>query len=373
MANFRTLFRGVVASLFLFSIATAWPQARPYPGADEPAVYQRLLKTINAIPIIDNHGHPGYSDDADVDQQTAPPGASETLRESAENPELVAAAKALFNYPYSDLSAEHAKWLVQKKAELKKQLGQQYFDRVLDKLNIETALANRAAMADYLNPKRFRWVFFCDGFLFPFDGTQYAAQNPDIATFVPEMHRTLERYMEGAGITKLPDDFDGYLQLVNQLMEKQKQKGGIAIKFEIAYLRPLLFSDPPKEQAAELYARYHNGGSPTVSEYHLFQDYVFRYVITEAGQLHLPVHIHSSVGIGNYFNVTGGDPMNLENILRDPRYTNTTFVLLHGGYPFEKQAIWLGALKNVYLDSSFMELFAYPSDFKRILNNWISV
>ena len=40
--------------------------------------------------------------------------------------------------------------------------------------------------------------------------------------------------------------------------------------------------------------------------------------------------------------------MNLENILRDPRYADTIFVLIHGGYPLEREAIWLAAVKNVY-------------------------
>jgi len=29
-------------------------------------------------------------------------------------------------------------------------------------MNIETCLANRVALAAYLNPKRFHWVFFVD-------------------------------------------------------------------------------------------------------------------------------------------------------------------------------------------------------------------
>ena len=54
-----------------------------------------------------------------------------------------------------DLSLEHAKWLVNKKAELKKKEGVAYFSNLLDKLKIEQGVANRAMMADYLDPKRF--------------------------------------------------------------------------------------------------------------------------------------------------------------------------------------------------------------------------
>ncbi len=120
----------------------AHTQARPLPGTDVPQIYNRLLPQIEKIPAFDHHAHPGFFDDADVDAMAAPPG-SAALRERDTNPELVAAAKALFGYPYNDLSPEHAKWLVQKKAELKKSRGNQYFSDLLDKLNIERGVANR--------------------------------------------------------------------------------------------------------------------------------------------------------------------------------------------------------------------------------------
>jgi uncharacterized protein len=63
--------------------------------------------------------------------------------------------------------------------------------------------------------------------------------------------------------------------------------------------------------------------------------------------------------------------MRLENILRDPRYAGTTFVLIHGGYPLEREAIWLAAVKNVYLDSSLMEVVMYPAAFKDSLRQWL--
>jgi len=105
-------------AMSLSCLATA--QARPFPGPDVPQIYQRLLPQIEKIPAFDHHAHPGFADDPDVDAMAAPPDASEALRTRDDNPELVAAAKALFGYPYADLSPAHANWLVAKKAELKK-------------------------------------------------------------------------------------------------------------------------------------------------------------------------------------------------------------------------------------------------------------
>lgn len=349
---------------------SALGQARPFAGPDVQQIYQRLLPQVEKIAIFDHHAHPGFPDDSDVDAMASPPG-SAALRERDSNPELVAASKALFGYPYSDMSPEHSKWLVQKKAELKKKQGDAYFSNLLDKLNIERSVANRAMMADYLDRKRFLWVFFVDSFMWPFDNQREQARNPDEQVYIPLQEKMLHRFMRQEQLPKLPADFNAYLAFVTKTIEDNKKNGGIGMKFEVAYFRPAIFGDPTKEEADDIYARFAGGGIPSDKEYTTFQDYVFRYLVREGGRLHLPVHIHTAVGIGDYFNLSKGNVMNLENILRDPRYSSTTFVLLHGGYPLEREAIWLAAVKNVYLDSSFMEIVMYPSEFKHSLKEWL--
>jgi uncharacterized protein len=340
-------------------------------GAEVKRVYGRLLEQIRKIPIFDTHAHPGFVDDPDVDAMTSPPGA-EALRTRADNPELVAAAKALFGYPYADLGKEHAKWLADKKKSLKGP-GQAYFNNILDKVGIDQSVANRVAMAPYLDPKRFRWVPFADSFLFPFDNGGMIARNPDQQVFIPMQEKKLKREMQGASIAGLPDALDGYLAFIRRTLADEKKAGAIAIKFEAAYFRSLRFGDPLKENAAAIYAKYKTGGQPEMAEYTAFQDYIFRYLLQEAGRLKLPVHIHTAVGVGDYFSLDRGNVLNLENILRDPRYTQVTFVLIHGGYPRDREAIWLAARQNVYLDSSFMELLLYPSEFAHVLKRWFEI
>jgi uncharacterized protein len=362
--------KSLIATLVL--IPSVFAQSRPMATPEQiHTLYTQLLPKIEKIPIFDHHAHPGFPDDTDVDAMASPPG-SAPLRERDTNPELVAAAKALFNFPYADLTPEHAKWLVNKKSELKKSQGTAYFSNLLDKLNIEQGVANRAMMADYLDPKRFVWVFFVDSFMWPFDNQKESARNADQAVYMPLQEKMLHRWMEQERLQKLPASFDDYLKFITQALEdNQKNKGGIAMKFEVAYFRPTRFSDPTREQVEEIYKRYASGGVPEEQEYRTFQDYIFRYLVREGGRLHLPVHIHSAVGVGDYFNITESNVMNLENILRDPRYAETTFVLIHGGYPLEREAIWLAAVKNVYMDSSLMEVVMYPAAFKDSLKQWL--
>ncbi len=354
----------------LSSFASA--QARPLPGADVQQIYQRLLPQIEKIPAFDHHAHPGFADDPDVDAMAAPPDFSEALRTRDDNPELIVAAKALFGYPYDDLSPEHSKWLVAKKAELKKQYaGTAYFNMILDKINTESSVANRAMMPDYLDPKRFPWVFFADSFMWPFNNERETGRNPDEGVYIPLQEKMLHRWMQQERVSKLPAQFDEYLNFIVRTLEDNSKNGGIAMKFEVAYFRPTTFSDPTRDQAEDIYQGYVSGGIPSEKDYRTFQDYIFRFLVIQGGKLHLPVHIHTAVGIGDYFNLSQSNIMNLESVLRDPRYHSTTFVMIHGGYPLEREAIWLAAMKNVYLDSSFGELAQYPSAFKDTLKMWL--
>ena len=226
-------------------------------------------------------------------------------------------------------------------------------------------------LADYLDPKRFVWVFFADAFMWPFDNQHERSRNPDEEVYIPLQDKMLRRWMQQEGVSKLPASFSDYLTFVTRTLEENQKRGAIAEKFEIAYFRSAKFSDPSREEAETIYKKYAAGGVPAEPEYRIFQDYIFRYLVREGGRLHLPVHIHSAVGIGDYFNLSEGNVFNLENILRDPRYASTVFVMIHGGYPYEREAIWLAAAKNVYLDSSLMEIVMYPSELRSSLKVWL--
>ncbi|HVS88824.1 MAG TPA: amidohydrolase family protein [Candidatus Acidoferrum sp.] len=348
-------------------------QARPLPGKDVNAIYDRLLPPIEKIPIVDMHAHPGYWDDTDVDAMAVTTTELDPARSRPTNAEWAAAAKALFGYPYSDLLPEHARWLDEKDDELRKQWGKEYLSKILDKVGIQVSVANRVAM-DYLeNNPRFRFVFFVDPFMFPFNN-QKLAISPDRAVYFPIQEKALQRYLQQVGVSRLPDDFTGYEAAMHRKLEQDKEHGAVALKFEAPYFRSLVnITDPPREQAEVIYNKYHAGGVPTADEYRVFQDYIFRSLIAQAGPLHLEVHIHSAVGSGNYYHLTEGNAMDLENILRDPRYKDTIFVMIHGGFPYTEQSIWLAALPNVYLDTSEFNLLIYPAQYSRILKEWFEI
>src|SRR5260370_13025300 len=183
----RKLSRIAFASTAVLAMAgSARPQAKPLASAqDVQKIYDHLLPQIDRIPIYDNHSHATFPDDSDMDAQAAPPHESSVLRLRDTNPEFVAGAKALFSYPYHDFLPEHAKWLADKEKAAEAAGGTAYWDSTPDKLTIETYLANRVALAPYLNPKRFHWVFFGDSFRFPLDNRDQTAKNPTMAVNIP--------------------------------------------------------------------------------------------------------------------------------------------------------------------------------------------
>jgi hypothetical protein len=353
--------------------ATLVAQSRPLVAPAAAAIYERLLPQISRIKLFDHHAHPAFPDDADVDIAPPPPG-STPLRLREDNPETSAAARVLFGFPFGDMKGAHGKWLVDRKAALKRRRpGAAYFNDILDRLGIETSMANRVAMADYLDSARFKWVFFVDCFMFPFDNAALV-RNPDLAVYMPLQTKLLQRYAQQVGMpSPLPATFADYLSFLRRTLEENKRRGGVAIKFEAAYFRSLAFGDPGGEIVEPIYRKYRGGGVPTLDEYTLFQDFIFRHLIVVASELTLPVHIHTSAGGGDYFNLRGVNVLNLEPVLRDPKHRLTTFVLIHGGYPFDRQAIFLASMKNVYLDSSATELMLYPTEFKNVLRRWLEI
>jgi uncharacterized protein len=373
ICNCRAAYVAVFISQLFALPGLACAQSQPLLRCDVSAVYAELRTEIAKIKVFDNHGHPGYPGDNEVDAMSLPPTSSFPFRLREDNPEFVAASRALFGYRYSDFSPEHVSSLVAEKKRLRESLGRGYFSRILDEVGIETAVANRASMPDYLDPARFRWVFFADAFLFPLNNHELAAKNPDLQLNFPLEEKLLHRYLAQAGFERFPADLSGYLGFVSRVLEINRKTGAVGIKFEVAYFRPLFFSDPLQERAAAIYSKYLHGEAPPESEYRQLQDFIFRYLLGEAARLKLPVQIHTAVGGGDYFNLSGGNVMNLENILRDPRYDGVTFVLLHGGFPFEREAIWLAARKNVYFDSSLMGVFLYPGPFKTVLRQWLEL
>ena len=81
--------------------------------------------------------------------------------------------------------------------------------------------------------------------------------------------------------------------------------------------------------------------------------------------------IHTGGGCGHFFNLNGANPLRLESVLNDPALRKTTFVLVHGGYPFVKETEFLLEKPNVYADFSAQTFLLTPQALSRVLRDWL--
>ncbi len=364
----------VVLALLAFSLSISCEG----PRRSNLYVDSSIESELAQISAIDNHAHPlkvvSYGEE-DHDDDALPTDAIQDLalptpfREGS--PYFPEAWHALFNYSFSDSKPEHLGALEQAKRSEEKQRGDQYPSWVLNRTGTEVMLANRVAMGRGLPPDRFKWVPFTDMFLFPLNNDATKAKDPEHKAFVTEEEALLKRYLSSAQLKRLPANFDDYLTFVSHTLESWRASGAVAVKFELAYLRDLQISNPQRENAERVYSIYAQSSEPTPEEYKVLQDYLFRHIAREAGRLGLPVHIHCSIGAGSYFLDANANPFALESIFNDPALRKTKFVMLHGSWPFAREAAALILKPNVYLDFSALMYLTYPLEASRAIRLYL--
>ncbi len=338
-----------------------------------------LAALIASTPAFDNHAHPVLpppNDTTDRDFDALPVDSMEpqtdVLAWRPDNPQLAPAWQALWGFDGTPpLDSAGMQQLAAARARVKAREGSRFADWVLTQAGIGTMLANRVQMGPGMAPPSFRWVPYVDALLFPLDTTALAAQNPDRQLFFPLEDRVRARYLQAVHLTAVPATLPEYLaQVVTPTLERQHAAGAIAAKFEIAYLRSFDFADPSPAEAARVYAQY-RGSTPPDAAYKLLQDFLFHYIALECGRLGMPVHFHTMSGGGGYFHIAGDNPLLLEPLFNDPRLRKTRFVMLHGGWPFVREAGSLLQKPNVFLDLSQESLTFPPRTLAGWLREWL--
>lgn len=318
---------------FLLNSCTSQPDARVDP---------QLASEIAKIKAIDNHAHPvrsGNPPDTDfdalpVEHLEAYP---EPVRTRLNSPVVVEARQKMSSVDKSNPSA------------------------VLDALGIDVMLANRVAMSPPVNEPRFRFVGYVDAFMYPLDNSAMM-KDPDKKEFFPLEEKLLKRYYAESGVASKPATLDDYLnKIVRPTLERHKQSGAVAEKFEMAYLRGFDIGNPTKAEAEKSYSGH--------GDYKSLQDYIFRFLALECGRLGMAVHIHCSASAGGYFDIAGDNPLLLEPLLHDPAMRKTNFVLLHGGWPYSITAMLENP--NVYADFSEQTFAHYPREVSTIIRKWL--
>jgi predicted TIM-barrel fold metal-dependent hydrolase len=313
-------------------------------NAPDPRVDPQLATEIANIKAIDNHAHPvrpGSPPDTDFDalpvEHLEP--YPEPIRSRLDSPIVVEARQKMQSVDKSNPAA------------------------VLDALGIDVMIANRVGMSKPVSEPRFRFAGYVDALMYPLDNTSMM-KDPDKKEFFPLEEKLLRRYYAESGVAQKPATLDDYLaKVVRPTLERHKQAGAIAEKFEMAYLRAFDIGNPSKADAEKAYSGK--------GDYKALQDYIFRFLALECGRLGMAVHIHTSASAGGYFDIAGDNPLLLEPLLHDPSMRKTNFVLLHGGWPFIGEITALLENPNVYTDFSEQTFNGYPREVSANIRKWL--
>jgi predicted TIM-barrel fold metal-dependent hydrolase len=208
-------------------------------------------------------------------------------------------------------------------------------------------------------------------FLYPLPATHLMERSPSHEQNIPQIQKDLQRYFAEDGVGTAPGDLSGYVRFVDETLSRWQKEGAVAVKFGEAYYRTLRILDVPESRAAALYSR---GLKEALGrdDYIALQDFLWRHILLKAGELTLPVHIHSSMGVPPFLRTQESDVRNLEDVLADPRFFKTPVVLVHGGGPWHEIAAYLALKPNVWIDISSMA-FVYPTpELARILRTHLT-
>jgi predicted TIM-barrel fold metal-dependent hydrolase len=215
-------------------------------------------------------------------------------------------------------------------------------------------------------------VPYADALIFPLDNSKLAQRNSDRKAFFTLEDKLRDHYFKTVGLSAPPATLADYLsKVLTPTLERHKQGGAVAEKFEAAYLRSLDFDKVDRVVADRIYAQFAGKGAASEAEYKPLQDFLFHYLAAESGRLGMAIHLHTMAGAGGYFNVEGANPLRLQSVLNDPELRKTKFVMVHGGWPFIREIGALLTKPNAYLDFSEQSLELAPATLAKFIREWL--
>lgn len=317
----------------------------------------RIATALEAVAAVDNHTHlldaaPPY----DPALETLMPVLLRTAR-----PETVATLKSRYGIDWDPARGAELDGRVRKaRAELIARAGgePQYWAAHLASTNTQVALVNQERRTG-TDGKTLLWVPYATTLGLPFANEALAARHPEMATDVKNAVAYNQALWKEHGLAEAPVTLDAYLALLDKVLARYREQGAVALKFVDAYHRTIRFAEVPKRQAESAYGKARSR-SANRAEYLAMQDYIYRHLFKRCGEMGIPAHIHSSHGAGPFLRLGESDVRNLEEVVSDPAFFGTNFVLIHAGMPWHEAAAYLATAKShVWIDLSAMA-FLYP-------------
>ncbi|MGQ9617675.1 MAG: amidohydrolase family protein [Candidatus Aminicenantia bacterium] len=282
----------------------------------------------------------------------------------------IEALKEIYGYKKEDVTREDIQELEELSLKFWSQGKRDGFNRILEICGIERVFSNSKDPEKELDRERVFWVPFVDQFFYPL-------QPSNLRSINPSLKRSLEGYYEevrelskkfGKEIT----DLENYLDFVEKVLVFYKNNGAVALKVASGYIRTLWFDEVEREEASKIFSDGLKEGISDWNRYKKLQDFIARKIFQTAGKLNLTVHFHTGFGASATLKNLDSNPLNLESVFSDMRFKGTTFLMLHGGYPFWDKLKPMLEKKNVYVEFSAINWFVFEDELSRILYEWLT-
>jgi uncharacterized protein len=337
----------------------------------QDAIDARLLEEITRIRAIDNHMHGDAVDAARAARwkDESPLGKSrypDVISLQRANPEWRTAWFALYGYAHEDAELPHLQGLLKAKRQTVDHGGLNWPSIVLDAANVDIALLNTVQPGSGQTNGRFRWVPYADPLLRPFAG-----DSSWLGYSGGEL--TITRLLKEVGFSRPPPSLVEYrVNIVQATLARWKKNGAVAVKFLCAYARPLDFAVVEEATASPIYAKAARDAEPlTAAEQKTLEDYLFGAIAATAGAQQLVVQVHTGHGDGPYFNHSWANPGLLEDAINARALRKTSFVLLHGGWPYHAVAQAMLDKPNTWADFSAQTVYLGTHQLAAVLRDWL--
>jgi hypothetical protein len=282
------------------------------------------------------------------------------LRLRGVGPEWVRTWKVLYKLNLPDTSEKRMAELQQTRELMVEDLGADFSTRMLDQANVEMAIVSGEPLTGK-GMARFRFVPRADVFLRP---------------FAQDSAEALKPFFVAARMYTLPRGLDEYLsKVVTGALERWVSEGAVGIDVGVAAWRSLDFDEVNAEAARSAYGRLVVGGEfgARAADLKAFQDYTFRHLAREAGRVGLVVHVKTGMSRDATGIVGNGNPILLGPTIADPTLSKTRWLLVHGGFPFDKETGPMLLRPNVYADVSVQDLVRSPTELGESLRRWFEL
>lgn len=348
-------------------------------------MYQKLRDAIDALWLIDEHGHPGITMAWDK-RQDMPEADKIPFRDGYNNPTQSSGGyqylKDLHYEAYEKLYGWDRRFL-DDPANLEqitavyeeKRLGVRTFiDEIMKASRVEHFMANFYIPEELEGKENISLVPGIDGLLFPFDDS-YLYNRQFSRQYLKDFRYCFEIMQKRFGPLPEPFNLQEYLAFVDAVLEGYQKIDHVpAVKFGVTYARSLYFPNVDNLDGEKLLETARAGDTEA---YDNFQSLIFWYIMRKLQELDLPVQIHTAVtdACGSYFN-----PENLQPLLEDKQCYNTKIVLLHAGYPNYDAAFRMALFANIgpspnqiYIDISGRIMFSmHPRIIAKEMEKWLA-